>query len=89
VLTPTLWESGNAIAVDALMPIERARYRVTTSFNLFGLHRTAKSLRPCSSRPSTGKVSKDSPDALIRIGLRARSSLKTRLSDTLLVAKQS
>ena len=60
VLTPTTRESGNTIAVDALMPIERARCSVTTSFSAFGLHRTAKSFRRRSSSPSTGKASKHS-----------------------------
>ncbi len=70
--------SGNAIGVDASIPIALARCWVTISSGAFGLHSSTNSCSRWSSRPSTGRANSTSPGALTRIGLRACSSLKAR-----------
>ena len=81
-------ESGNAIAVDALMPIERARCSATTSFNAFGLHRTAKSPRRCSS--SRRRQSEQRFARCVNTNRSSRLQLAQGAADTdaFLVAKQ-
>ena len=73
-------ESGNAIGVDASIPMARARCCVTIRSGAFGPHSSTNSCSRRSSRPSTGKANNTSPGALTRIGLRACSSPKARLT---------
>ena len=73
-------ESDNAIGVDASIPMARARCCVTISSGAFGLHSSTNSCSRWSSRLSTGKANNTSPGALTRIGLRACSSPKARLT---------
>ena len=73
-------ESGSAIGVDDSIPMARARCCVTISSGAFGPHSAANSRSLWSSRPSTGKTNNTSPGALTRIGLRACSSPKARLT---------
>ena len=68
------------MGVDASVPMARARCCVTISPGAFRPHAPRNSCSLRSSRPSTGKANNITPGALTRIGLRACSSAKARLT---------